>query len=344
MRRVKLIVIFLAVAVLAYMAYKLTLTKNDNSQMSEEALSDFAIEDTASIDKLILTDTEGNKGVTLIRNGSQWAQEDGECVQQHLVHTMLETIKYIKVKSPVPKTGLETVNKNLTTHHRKVEIYVKGKLAKTWYVGQPTQDQYGTYMLLKDPEKGKSPEPFIMYQPNMYGNLEVRFITNPLEFGCTGVFNIDPSNVASIDVKRPDSSQFNFTLNLEGDNLFSMSRNGEEIPQFDTSNARIFTVAFKKIHFEQHNYLLNEYSVDSIKKMTPWFVWTVTDKKGNVTTASGYRKRMIYEKYDFENKLIEYDRDRLWIITNDGELVVGQFHVFDKILQDIRTFVNPEDL
>lgn len=344
MRRVRLVVIFLAIVLLAFWAYKLSSEGDTNSKMSDEALSDFAIEDTASIDKLILTDTEGNAGVTLIRNGGTWTQESGECVQQHLVHTMLGTIKYIKVKSPVPKSSLETINKNLTTHHRKVEIYTNGVLNKTWYVGQPTQDQYGTYMLLKDPEKGKSPEPFIMYQPNMYGNLEVRFITNPLEFACTGVFNIDPTNVASIDVQRPDSSMYSFTLHLEGDNLFSMTRDGQEIPKFDTSNARIFTVAFKKIHFEQHNYLLNEYSVDSIKKATPWFVWTVTDKKGNVRTASAYKKKMVYEKYDFNNELIEYDRDRLWVITNDGELVVGQYYVFDKILQDIRTFVHPKDL
>lgn len=344
MKRIRLAVIFLAVVLLAFWAYRLTSEDTKKSKMSEEALSDFAIQDTAAIDKLILTDTEGNSGVTLIRNGTSWAQENGECIQQHLVHTILETIKYIKVKSPVPKSSLETVNKNLTTHHRKVEIYMNGNLAKTWYVGQPTQDQYGTYMLLKDPEKGKSPEPFIMHQPNMYGNLEVRFITNPLEFACTGVFNIEPTSVASIDVQRGDSAQYSFTLNLEGDNLFSMTRSGVEVPKFDTSNARIFTVAFKKIHFEQHNYLINEYSVDSLKKTTPWFVWTVTDKKGNVTTASAYKKLMVYEKYDLNNELIEYDRDRLWIITNDGDLVVGQYYVFDKILQDIRTFVHPSDL
>ena len=141
-------IILVAVVILAVWAIQLSKQGGNSSHLAEEALSDFAIADTASIDKLILSDTEGHDGVTLIRQGVTWTTANGECVQQHLVHTMLETIKHIKVKSPVSKSEVPTANKNLTTHHRKVEIYVKGELAKTWYVGGPTQDQYGTYMLL----------------------------------------------------------------------------------------------------------------------------------------------------------------------------------------------------
>lgn len=340
-KNIRLIIIVLGVAGLGYWAYTLANKENDSSKMSDEALSDFAIKDTASIDMLILSDTEGNPGVTLNREGKTWTMDNGQCVQQHLVHTMLKTIKHVMVKSPVPKSSVETVNKNLTTHHRKVEIYQNGKLSKTWYVGQPTPDQYGTYMLLKDPEKGKSPEPFIMYLPNMYGNLETRFITNPLEFECTGVFNYDPIAIKTIDVKRPDSSMYNFKITALGDNLFDLSSNGKKVPVFDTIAVRNYLLGYRKIHFEQHNYLINKKSEDSLKATPPWFDITVTDKKGEAKHVLCYKKRMVYEKYDYDGELITMDRDRLWVVLNDGRLVVGQYYTFDKILQDLRFFVRP---
>ena len=160
MKRRNQIILIVALAALGIWAWTLSNKDNSSSKMSDEALSDFAVADTARIDKLVLSDNEGNKGVTLVRHGVEWTDKQGGCVQQHLVHNMLLTIKRIEVKAPVPENSIETVNKNLTTHHRKVEIYQDGELVKTWYVGQPTADQYGTYMLLKDPEKGKSPEPF----------------------------------------------------------------------------------------------------------------------------------------------------------------------------------------
>lgn len=337
------IILFIAAA-MAVWAFMLSKQDDGNSKLADEALSDFAISDTASIDKLILTDTEGNKGVTLIRTGVSWSNENGDCVQQHLVHTILETIKHIKVKSPVPKTGIETVNKNLTTHHRKIEIYIKGELAKTWYVGQPTQDQYGTYMLLKDPEKGKSPEPFIMHLPNMYGNLESRFITNPLEFECTGIFNYDPLAIKSIDVRIPDSSEYDFKITLLDNNLFALANGTSQVASFDTAKVRNYILGYKKVHFEQHNYLINKKSEDSLKATTPWYDITVTDVKGESKRVLCYKKKMVYPKMDYNGELIEWDRDRLWVVTNDGRLVVGQYYVFDKLLRDIRYFKYPGSL
>ena len=224
MKNLKTIFIVVLVAGLAYLAYTLN-KKEDNSKLSDEALSDFSIKDTASVDQLILSDTEGSKGINLVRTSTGWTTESGDCVQQHLVQTILETIRHVAVSSLVPSGTVETVNKNLTAHHKKMEIYQNGVLTKTWYVGNPTPDHYGTYMLLKDPEKGKSPEPFIMHMPNERGSLQSRFITNPLEFQCTGVFNYSPLDVKSIDVKIPATPQLNFKILANSETSFSLFNN-----------------------------------------------------------------------------------------------------------------------
>ena len=340
MKNLKTIVIILVVGTLGFLAYKLS-NSTSKVHMAEEALSNFAIEDTASIDQLVLTDTEGNPGVHLFKRNGVWETEEQECVQQHLVITILETIKYIKVKSPVPKGSIDNMNRALASHNTKVDIYQNGKLSKTWYVGDPTQDQYGTYMLLKDPEKGKSPEPYIMHLPNMYGNLSTRFITNPLDFECTGVFNYDPINIASIEVVIPDSTDLNYKVVAKDDNLFEVYNNDLALSEFDTSQVRDYLLYFKKIHFERHNFILSEEEVDSVKQSTPYYTLSVTLKDGETNNIKMFNRKAPPNKYGLDGQLIEVDQDRLWVEMNDGILVSCQYHVFGKIMRDINFFKGP---
>lgn len=337
MKNLKTIGIIGLLAGLAFLAWYLN-KGQDNSKLADHALSDFAIKDTATIDKLILSDTEGNAGITLVRTKTGWTTEKGDCVQQHLVHTILGTIRHIAVKGPVSKKAIETVNKNLTAHHRKMEIYVKGELTKTWYIGNPTADHYGTYMLLKDPVLGKSPEPFIMYMPNENGSLQSRFITNPLEFECSGIFNYDPLNVKSIDVQIPDSAHLNFKIVAQNENTFSLFNNQTAVSKFDTATVRSYILYYKKVHYESHNSLLNPSQVDSLKSTQPYYTIEVTTKADESKKIKLYRKRFVVARYGYDGELLEYDQDRLWVVLPDGRLVVGQYHTFDKLMRDVRYF------
>ena len=340
MRNLKTFLIVVFAGGLGYLAYYLA-TKPRGAHMATEALSDFAVKDTASIDKLVLTDTEGNVGVTLVRDGSKWVDGNQDCIQQHLVHTILETIKYIKVKSPLAEGSIETINKNLAAHHVKMEIYQFGKLVKTWYIGDPTQDQYGTFMLLKDEEKGKSPEPFIMHLPNMYGNLSTRFITDPLAFECTDVFLYDPLNIASVEVTIPDSTQFNYKVVATGENSFELYNNSSAIHDFDTTQVRTYLVGFKKIHLENHNYTMSQKNIDSLKQTVPYYIIKVTDKQGAENQIRIFKRKYLIEKYGLDGELLEYDQDRVWVELSDGRFVVGQYYVFGKLLRTIDFFKSP---
>ena len=158
-KNIKTLLILVVVGVLGYVVY--SQMGKDNSSLSDEALSDFAVTDTSSVDVIKLSDTEGYK-MAFKKESNVWVLEDGQCVQQHMIEVFLETFKYIAVKSPVPAAAVSNINEQIMKHHKKVEIFQNGNISKTWYVGNPTQDHLGTYMLLKDAEKGKSPEPFIL--------------------------------------------------------------------------------------------------------------------------------------------------------------------------------------
>ena len=338
MKNLTTVIIIVLAAGLALLAYILSNNNASGAVMATEALSDFAIKDTAKIDKLVITDTDGNPGVSLIRVENEWQTEERECIQQHLVQTILETIKYIKVKSPVPKGAIETTNKSIAAHHKKMEIYVDGKLNKTWYIGNPTQDQYGTYMLLKDPEKGKSPEPFIMHLPNMYGNLSTRFVTDPREFECTEVFRYDPLNIKTVDVEIPDSSHLSFRIEALDDNLFEVYQGDQQLENFDTTRVRGYLLHYKKIHFEGYNYDITEEMIDSIRQTQPYYTIDVTTKDGEEKGVKLFRRKYLIDKVGLDGELLEFDQDRVWVDMDDGRFVVGQFYVFGRIMSDIRMF------
>jgi len=335
MKNIKPILILIIIAVLGYVIFSKVNEKK--SSLSSEAISSFAVKDTASIDKIMMSDTQGKK-MSFIKKGNKWTLENGKCIQQHMIYVFLETFKFVAVKGPVPVGAIDNINKTIMAHHKKIEIYQNGKLSKTWYVGNATRDHEGTFMLLKDPVLGKSPEPYIMYLPNMHGNLLDRFSTNPLDYVCSEIYKYDPLTINTVNVEIPDSSELNFRIELIAKNTFELYNNDTKIETFDTTKIRSYLNYYRKIHFEFHNRTANQDKIDSLSLATPYYTIDVTDNTGDVNGIRAYKKMAAFEQRDFNGDIIKYDPNKLWIFTRYNELTVCQYHVFDKLLRDINYF------
>src|SRR5690606_23058413 len=114
-------------------------------------LRNFAVEDTASIDKIFLADKLG-KASTLERVGTGKWKLNGKYTARHdAVNNLLATINSMTVKSPVAKSMEENVLKDLAgPAQKKVEVYSNGRLTRTFYVGLETMDKMGTFMMLEN--------------------------------------------------------------------------------------------------------------------------------------------------------------------------------------------------
>lgn len=335
MKNIKTIVILVVIAILGFVIF--SKINEEKSSLSAEAISDFAVKDTASIDRINLSDTQGRK-MSFIKSGNVWTLEDGKCIQQHMIYVFLETFKFVAVKGPLPVGSIDNVNKTILAHHKKIEIFQNGKLAKTWYVGNATRDHEGTFMLLKDPVLGKSPEPFIMYLPNMHGNLLDRFSTNPLDYVCSEVYKYDPLTINTVNVVVPDSSHLNFRIELIAKNTFELYNNDIKIETFDTTQVRTYLNYYRKIHFEFHNRSASQEVIDSLNSATPYYTIDVTDNTGDVNSIRAYKKLAAFEQRDFNGDIIKYDPNKLWVFTRYNELTVCQYHVFDKLFRGINFF------
>ena len=313
----------------------------------KEGLRDFALSDTASITKLFLAD-KNNSSITLEKlraghwklNGKYIARNDG-------VNGLLETMKKIEVKSPVPKAARENVIKALAAGGVKIEAYQGEKLVKIYYVGSETLDMLGTYMLLVDPETMEnSSAPYVTYIPGFDGYLTTRFFTKEADWRDRAVFQYIPPEIKSVKVEFPRKPEDGFEIiNLPGTKFEVRSlKENAPLQNIDTTAVKQYVSYFQNLQYEAFE-KPDQHLKDSVVASMPLNIITITDMKGDVNTAKIFYKRAPPETIDqTTGRQAYYDFDRIYALVNKGaDLVIVQYFTFGKLLQPI-TYFSPKNI
>ena len=300
-----------------------------NRSKSDTELLEFAIKDTTSINKISITEPSGMK-ITLVRKGNIWEDENGDCVIQEPVHTMLETFKNIQYKGYVPEKSRNNIVKLMIASHTKVEIFQNAEWVKTWYVGFSTQDHYGTYMLLETPDE-KSDLPVIMKVKGLAGIIEPRFFADKRKWKCTNIFNLSLDEIANVDVKFYDfpSRSFSVTKNKAH---YVVKQNGKRLDKLDTSMAIQYLSNYRKVHFELANFELNKKQIDSLKHSKPFGKLSVKEVNGKTTSLKMYRMPATSKSINDFGDSVSYNPNRFWCELPSGELVKCQYFVFNPLI------------
>jgi len=302
---------------------------------SKKVLRDFAVQDTASIDKIFMAD-KSNKTILLERKSNHWVVNNKYVARRDLVNLLLETMSKIEVNSPVPEAKLDKVLTDLSVTGIKTEIYQKGELVKTYYVGGVTPDNMGTYMIMEGSEL-----PFIVYIPGFYGYLTVRYNTELNEWRERHVFNYKLNDIAKVSIDYRDNKNESFIVEAEGDTYCLKDIDGNKVDfKYDEYTLKEYVARCKFLGFEayimdelqQHkrDSLLSEPMIANIK---------IEDKNGQVRSLKTYFRQNINNFRDDNGVPYEYDIDRLYGIIDDKEVVLLQFYVLDpisKIKSDFR--------
>lgn len=330
MKNIILLTLLLILSGLTYYLYK----TNYGSTMKRE-LSDFAVEDTASINKIFLTD-KNNRSSLLERRGQVWFVNGKYEARQDVVKTLLETIRNVTVKAPVPRPAFKNIIKLLAGRAVKVEIYQGQETpSKVYYVGHPNQEQTGTYMLMEG-----SSVPFLTHIEGFRGFLSTRYFTNEMEWRSTKLFSYDLGDIASIRVENFKKPQSNFEIQIKNGHdykLFSYPSYQEQ--SFDTAKLLLYTALYKKVHFEFFDYLKSKHDQDSIRTHTPpEYRYTVTDIHGKTNTITTYLKSVQSTSTDYEGNPITHDIDRFYGYVNNDYMVIAQYFVFDPLTKGIQDF------
>ncbi|MDD5570746.1 MAG: hypothetical protein PHD97_06260 [Bacteroidales bacterium] len=352
MRKSRFGVITVVVLLLIALYFVIVKTKSTLSKKETE----FAVKDTSAIVKVFLANKVGDQ-VTLEKNSQgEWKINGKYKARNDMVNTLLATIRDIQILAPLSKSAHNNIVKLMAASSTKVEIYVKSyrirlfknkirwfpyvKLEKVYYIGVPTQDKLGTYMLI---EGAKTP--CITYIPGFNGFLSTRYTAHANEWRDRTIFRYLVGEIKSIKIEPQDEKE-SFEIINAGRRKFQLkSISGNQIINYtDTTKMLDYLTNFYKVGFEFFTDGMNKKEIDSIIKTKPYYKISVTDINGKVNEVRTYRRIAPIGYLDMWGNPQEYDVDKLYALINKGDdFVVIQYYSFDKIFRKLTYFKANDD-
>jgi hypothetical protein len=322
----------------------------NNSTTLQEKESGFAIADTSVVSKIFIADKQEHS-VLLERKGNTWLLNEKYTANPKMLEIILGTMHRIKVKAPVSNSSHNNVVSRMATIGIKVEVYEMGyrinlfdkiklfrheRLAKVFYVGDATQDNRGTYMLMEGAER-----PYVVYLPSLRGFISTRF--SPLEDDWKShvVFNNKLIDIQSLAISFGDTPENSFKIDVidaRGNYKLTALQNNRTIGNYDTLKVLNLLTSFADLRYETRlNNLFAPERIDSIVASPFLYEITVSDRKKGENRVRMFKRNAVPDGLaDGEGGLIPVDHDRFFALINDGEdFVLMQYFVFDKVLKPL---------
>jgi hypothetical protein len=336
--KVKIVLLLVLAAIAVYLLF----FRNDN-EVSSKSLSDFAIRDTANIERIFLADNDGHQALITRQPNGTWMVNNKWRAKDNNVFLLLRGFYNMEVKSPVIEGAKPAIIKQIAAKPIKVEVYMKGENIpeKIYYFGFATQDHYGNYVLLEIPGEGKSTDPFIVKEAGFHGFYRPRLITREEEWRYDGIFDYPKMDISSIKVDYPLYQDQSFEIIWKGGGDMVLKDNtGKTVNNFDKSAVKKYIRLYKKIHLETFENYLTTAQEDSVLKTTPKAFISVTNQSGEKVSITVYDKGFV-DPFNLDEEYDNLDPERFYLLTEDNQLVISQRIQWDPLLVPLIAF-NPQ--
>lgn len=340
------------ILVLILIALSVVLVLDKKSGTMKKKSNEFAVSDTSNITRLFLADKRNNI-VKLDKVSGGWRLNDKYTANTDLVNLMLKTLISIDVKSPVSKSARNNLIRLMAAKSVKIEIYQNVyridlfdkiklfphvKKTKTYYVGDATMNNTGTYMIMEGSE-----DPYIVHIPGFRGFVATRYSAREMDWRDHGIFNSKLPDIKSVSIDYTETPDISFSIsNFDNRNFTLTALNGNKpVAAFDTIKVIEYLGSFRKINYESILTDLGKAQYDSITSLPPTFVITLEDKLGKKQVLKAWRRRASAGELDYDGNPTQWDKDRMFArIEGNNELVFIQFFVFDKLLKPLQWFTD----
>lgn len=346
MKKKNLKIVLLALA-LILIAGVLVLTRSNNT--FKRKLSDFSVKDTALVSRAILADKAGRRIEVRRNETGGWILNDSLGVKQSMINDFLETIMKMRVREPVPLAAHNNVVSRMSANSVKVEVFQNRyrinlfgwiklfpyeKKIKSFFVGDNTQDNQGTHMLIE-----KSSAPFVVHILGHRGFLNTRFSVLLEDWRDPSVFSTSYSHIKKVEVTVPNKPEQSYIVEKVGKKEFNfIPKVGIVDYEIDTVKVLRFLSSFADLKFETLISKMDPLRRDSIFSSNPIVIISVTDDQDKTVTVRNYYREPS-EEVDFTGEPLEYDPDRFYMyIVEEDLLVLSQYFVFNKVMRPIDFF------
>jgi hypothetical protein len=302
-----------------------------------------------------MADMYGNK-VLLAKMPAGWMVDHQRPAAEYKVRSLLNTLHTIRVAQTVAKNAQQSTISVLATTSIKVMVYskeplftlfgipffTKERLAKTYFLGDATQNSLGSYALLE----GMS-EPYIIYKPGFRGYVTPQFSPKPLDWYSPRIFDTKLTRIqraSFVDLENPNNS---FSVEKSGPRTFTLfDVHNKEIMNYDTILLTNMLSEFRDKNYEQILHQISPERKDSIVQSNYYKIISLTDVENKTTTMKLYHLLISHSLYDDNNVLIDdnyqkLSEDRCYAVVNDNtdELYTVQFFHFDRQIQPLSYFL-----
>ncbi len=330
--------------ILIVATYYLVIQENGSTIPVDE--TDFSVTNVEDIQKIFLADKSGRETI-LEKREAGWFVNGKYPALKSSMRGLLKTIKKVRVMGPVPEAEHNKIVKDLSVKATKVEIYDKsGSLIKAYYIGGPTQDHFGTYMILEIDGK-LATKPYITHILGFEGFLSVYYFLDEKLWRDRTIFSYQHNEISSIVVSYPANPENSFTITAINEDSVTIDKltQGEggigNGGSYDQEKIKQYLTLYSNVHAEAYQY--DNPIEDSIRNSTPYCLIDVTSYDETVNSIKIYHlplNKRSKKKYDEKGDYLPYDLDRYFALIHfDKDFVVIQNYVFSKILRRYDDFM-----
>ncbi|TAL61283.1 MAG: hypothetical protein EPN88_14930 [Bacteroidetes bacterium] len=288
----------------------------------------FASEPQKEITKIEFSD--GSRKLYLEKVNENWLINGKNETRKSGILFILRALKEIKIKSPISDELFNNEIRGKKVIPVKVKVYEKRKLLKSFLVYKTSSNVYGNIMKMKETSK-----PFIVYMPGFEGDIGSGFTFNELFWQPYTVFNLLPSEIASVDFENLSDTTASFLITSKN-RQFTLSDRYRNLSGWDTALVTRFLSYFTWVPFESWAFDLNPEEKKMIESQKPLYRITVNTNMGIKTVLS------LWERMAGKNGSGTKDSDRLYAKTQKrDELFIIRFFDIDPLLKK-RSYFFPE--
>lgn len=338
MKRSRIILIFFVIVIIPSV---MVLVKNKNKTLSGKD-TDFAVADTACVNKIFIADKNGGKITLERKDKSNWMVNDKYPARADDIALLLETFHKVQVRYPAAKEQQENLIRELASRTMKCEIYCNGSLSKIWYIGHETQDLKGTFCLLQDPNADKPFETvYVLEIPGFIGVITPRFFTLEENWREKKVLSLLPTQIKNVTldlIGTPDSS---FSIDVNGLHNFSVrTLSGKVIAPFDTLAVQQYLSYFMSLYVDAWATNSKEHEIDSVKRTNHFLELKITDNNNKAQVFKFYHKPTLPGQEVMDGNKMPYDPENMYMkFRDDKEFARVPVYTWGKLFQSSAYFL-----
>lgn len=307
----------------------------------EKKEADFAVPNVGDITKVKLTDVNGNTMV-LTRKDKTWIVNGKYEVNEAARDLLFTAIQKVETNYPTPANGEANVLKEMSTLRNKCEVYLNNseQPSKVYYVGGPTADGKGTYMIMEHDGR-MARHSYVTHVPGVDAYLTGRYYPQEEHWRSVWIFRENNEKIQALKVNYNREKQKSFEIKrIAKDSFVIANSEGQFLEQPKQRFIRQYLDFYDGLSIEQFEN--KNPARDTILPNEPYCTITMKRMDNSESTVVLYYipvDETTRVQFDEQGHKMLYDVEHFYLLFNDRkDFGKVQFYTWGKVLRSYQEF------